>query len=138
MPSTMPVIPLPNTASNSFTSEKLMPIALHLFITASASGCPLPFSSVPAIRSSSVSVIFPNTIISVATGLPSVMVPVLSSTTVSIRWAVSSASPDFTSIPFSAPLPVPAIIATGVASPSAHGQDITRTAIAVLSANSNP
>ena len=42
---------------------------------------------------------------------------------------VEEASPDFTSMPFSAPLPVPAIIATGVASPSAQGHDITRTAI---------
>ena len=48
---------------------------------------------------------------------------------------VSSASADFISIPFSAPFPVPTIIATGVASPSEHGHDITSTAIARLSAN---
>ena len=78
------------------------------------------------------------TVMPVTSGLPSVIVPVLSSTTVSTRCAVSRASPDFTSMPFSAPLPVPAIIATGVASPSAQGHDITRTAIADESANSKP
>ncbi len=65
------------------------------------------------------------------------MVPVLSSTTVSIRCAVSRASPDLIRIPFSAPFPVPTIIATGVASPRAQGQEITRTAIAPDIANSN-
>ena len=39
-------------------------------------------------------------------------------------------------MPSSAALPVPTIIATGVASPSAHGQDITSTETAQLSANS--
>ena len=65
------------------------------------------------------------------------MVPVLSNTTVSIWCAVSNASPDLMRIPFSAPFPVPTIIATGVARPSAHGQEITSTAIAVDIANSN-
>ena len=37
------------------------------------------------------------------------------------------ASPDFIRIPFSAPLPVPTIIATGVARPREQGQDITKT-----------
>ena len=72
------------------------------------------------------------------TGLPSVIVPVLSSTTVSTRCAVSSASPDLIRMPFSAPFPVPTMIATGVASPSAHGQEITSTAIALESAASTP
>ena len=48
---------------------------------------------------------------------------------------VSSASADLISIPFSAPLPVPTIIATGVASPREHGQDITSTAMAQFRAN---
>ena len=64
------------------------------------------------------------------------MVPVLSSTTVSKLWAVSSASPDLIRIPFSAPLPVPTMIATGVARPKAQGQLITRTLMAQLKANS--
>jgi hypothetical protein len=65
-----------------------------------------------------------------------VIVPVLSITTVSTICAVSNASPDLIRIPFSAPFPVPTIIATGVASPSAHGQEITRTAIPQDIANS--
>ena len=46
---------------------------------------------------------------------PWVMVPVLSSTTVSMLWAVSNASADFIKMPFVAPLPVPTMIAVGVA-----------------------
>ena len=68
--------------------------------------------------------------------MPTVKVPVLSITTVSIKCAVSNASPDLIKIPFSAPLPVPTIIATGVASPSAHGQLITKIEIAIENANS--
>ena len=74
--------------------------------------------------------------ISVTTGLPSVIVPVLSSTTQSIICAVSSASPDLIKIPFSAPFPIPTIIATGVARPNEHGQAMTKTVIAQDKANS--
>ena len=66
------------------------------------------------------------------------MVPVLSRTTVSMLWAVSRASADLIRMPFVAPLPVPTIIAVGVASPSAQGQEITRMEIPIESANSNP
>lgn len=38
---------------------------------------------------------------------------------------------------FSAAFPVPTIIETGVASPKAQGQDITKTDIPIESANSN-
>ena len=38
-------------------------------------------------------------------------------------------------IPFSAALPVPTIIATGVAKPKAQGQEITSTLIALDNAN---
>ena len=65
---------------------------------------------------------------SVTWGLPWVRVPVLSSTTVSMAWRVSRASADLTRMPFSAPLPVPTMIATGVARPRAQGQEITSTA----------
>ena len=63
------------------------------------------------------------------------MVPVLSSTTTSRLWVSSSASPVLINRPAPAPFPVPTIIATGVASPSAHGQDTTKTAIADDKAN---
>ena len=69
-------------------------------------------------------------------GFPSVIVPVLSRTIVLIRCAFSRISAFFINKPFSAPFPVPTIIATGVASPNAQGQAITKTDIAKLNANS--
>ncbi len=74
--------------------------------------------------------------ISVTAGSPRVNVPVLSSTTVSILPASSNASASRMIIPFSAALPVPTIIAVGVARPSAHGQATTSTATAFIRANS--
>ena len=56
------------------------------------------------------------------------MVPVLSSTTVVTERRVSSPSADFTRMPCSAPLPVPTMMATGVARPRAQGQEMTSTA----------
>ena len=64
------------------------------------------------------------------------MVPVLSSTTTSTLWAVSSASADLIRMPPAAPRPVPTMIAVGVARPSAHGQETTSTDTAMVSANS--
>ena len=66
---------------------------------------------------------------SVTCGFPIVRVPVLSSITVLTFAPASKTSADFTSIPSSAALPVPTIIAVGVASPKAHGQEITSTDI---------
>ena len=40
--------------------------------------------------------------------------------------------------PFSAPFPVPTIIAVGVASPRAHGQAITSTDMKIVSENLTP
>ena len=77
------------------------------------------------------------TITSVTEGLPSVIVPVLSKTTVSTLCAVSSASPPRIRMPISAPLPVPTMIAVGVARPSAHGQAMISTATALSSAYVN-
>ena len=45
---------------------------------------------------------------------------------------------DFTSTPCSAALPVATVMATGVASPSAQGQEITSTDTAQLRLNSSP
>ena len=50
--------------------------------------------------------------------------------------AVSNASPDLMRIPFSAPFPVPTMMATGVARPSAQGQEMTSTEIPMETANS--
>ena len=62
--------------------------------------------------------------------------PVLSRTTVLILWRVSKAWADLDKIPRLAPLPVPTIIAVGVASPKAQGQEITNTQIPIDKANS--
>ena len=61
------------------------------------------------------------------TGRPSVSVPVLSSTTISIFLLNSKLKASLIRMPSSAPLPIPTIIAVGVASPNAHGQAITNT-----------
>ena len=102
---------------------------------ASPRGCSEPFSALEAIliRYSSFTLLF-NTI-SVTFGFPSVIVPVLSNITVFTLCADSSASPPFIKIPFSAPFPVPTIIAVGVANPNAQGQAITSTDINIVSTN---
>ena len=64
-------------------------------------------------------------------GFPTVIVPVLSKTIAFIECASSKLSADFINIPFSAAFPVPTIIETGVASPKAQGQDITKTEIPI-------
>ena len=113
-----------------------MPLSLAAVITASASGCSLPFSRPAAMARNSCSETPLTVVISVTTGRPSVIVPVLSMTTVSTDCAISSASPDLMRMPFSAPLPVPTMMATGVARPSAHGHEMTRMQMAIEKANS--
>ena len=68
-------------------------------------------------------------------GRPSVIVPVLSSTSVWSLYAVSSASPPLISTPCSAPRPVPTMIAVGVARPNAHGHAMMSTETAATSAS---
>ena len=99
-----------------------------------AKGCWEGCSRQAAKINSPSSSISASTRISVTTGFPSVSVPVLSSTTVFTFPSVSSASADLIKIPCSAPLPVPTKMATGVASPSAQGQEITNTATPAVSA----
>ncbi len=67
-------------------------------------------------------------------GLPAVSVPVLSTTSASIFSARSSAAAFLIRMPACAPRPTPTMSAVGVASPSAHGQAITSTAVARISA----
>ena len=62
------------------------------------------------------------------------IVPVLSSTTVSTWRVDSSTSGPLISSPSCAPRPVPTISAVGVASPSAHGQAMISTATAAVNA----
>ena len=63
------------------------------------------------------------------------IVPVLSRATIWIFPVSSSETAVLKSMPFLAPTPFPTIIATGVASPRAQGQLITRTEIALASEN---
>ena len=72
--------------------------------------------------------------ISITAGLPSVSVPVLSTTSVSILSIRSSASAFLIRTPACAPRPTPTMIDMGVASPSAQGQAMIRTATASTSA----
>ena len=67
---------------------------------------------------------------------PSVTVPVLSSTIVSIRRVSSSTSPPLMITPSWAARPVPTMIPSGVARPSAHGQAMINTATAAVNASS--
>ena len=61
-------------------------------------------------------------------------VPVLSTTTVSTFSRISRDSAFLMRTPARAPRPVPTMMAIGVASPSAHGQAMMRTATALRSA----
>ena len=67
-------------------------------------------------------------------GLPSVSVPVLSTTRVSTAASRSSAAALRTSTPACAPRPVATMIEIGVASPSAQGQAMMSTLTAATSA----
>ena len=127
----MPLTPCPAVCVKFSAFLSSIPSALSTI--ALASGCSDKASIEAASVNSSVS-LMPFGAMSVTDGLPSVIVPVLSSTTVSILCAVSRLSADFVSIPSCAPLPVPTIIAVGVASPNAQGQEITSTDIAIVSA----
>ena len=72
--------------------------------------------------------------ISVTSGSPFVIVPVLSSAIRRILPASSKADAFLNIIPFFAPTPLPTIIATGVARPNAQGQLITNTEIPLANA----
>ena len=136
-PSTDARMPPPGICEKSSAAGIAAPSAFACSTTARARGCSLSDSAAAARESSSRSSTPSAGATAFTAGLPSVIVPVLSSTTVSTPCAVSSASPDFIRMPFCAPLPVPTIIAVGVARPSAQGQDMTRTAMPQLKANSN-
>ena len=130
-----PVSPLPGTAVNSVRSPQSMPRSFASFRTARASGCSLFCSSAPAASSSASSVTGAIGYRSVTFGSPLVIVPVLSSATISVFPAFSRETAVLNMIPCFAPIPLPTMIATGVASPSAHGQLMTSTAIPRASAN---
>ena len=85
-------------------------------------------SKATAICRTDSSVLLLIVIISVTSGVPLVMVHVLSKIIVFTLQSISSGSHHLIRIPFSAHLPVPTISAVGVANHNAHGQAITITA----------
>ena len=74
----------------------------------------------------------------VTLGSPTVIVPVLSNATICVFPASSRDTAVLNNMPFFAPTPFPTIIATGVASPRAHGQLITNTDIPLARAKPIP
>ena len=100
-----------------------------------ASGCSECCSLLAIKLNKSPREIVPKVSTSVKLGFPSVIVPVLSRTTVFTIRAASRTCPDLIRTPFSAPFPVPTIIAVGVANPSAQGQAMTSTAMKIESEN---
>src|SRR2546426_322978 len=121
-------------ASQHPHAEGLTPRSSAPAITAAASGCSL-LCSRPAAKASTSSSRKPGTATTVTSlGLPSVSVPVLSTTIVSTFSMVSSASAFLISTPAWAPRPVPTMIDMGVARPRAHGQAMMRTATALTTA----
>ena len=101
---------------------------------AAASGCSLP-RSMPAASCRSVFSSKPGAgTTAVTRGLPSVRVPVLSTTRVSIFSMRSSTSAFLIRMPDCAARPTPTMIDIGVASPSAQGQAMISTVTAATSA----
>ncbi len=99
-------------------------------------GCSEPCSSAAANRISSASSVPGAGWMPVTVMVPAVMVPVLSSTTVSMRRVCSSTWGPRMRMPSWAPRPVPTSRAVGVASPSAHGQAMIRVVTAAVKATS--
>ena len=127
-------IPCPGTASNETIGGSASPRALASPTMASPSGCSEPCSAAAASANNSSAVTPATGTTSVTTGLPTVSVPVLSRTTIFTRWSRSSASALRMRTPSCAPLPVPTMMAVGVANPMAQGQAMTRTPTAFVSA----
>src|SRR5215217_3034471 len=129
LPSTNAMSPWPAIAWNSFGSF----IFTFLFLVSLTIDCPngcsdrVSADATKDNRSFSAMPFEPITMMSVTDGSPFVSVPVLSTTTAFILWAVSSEEASLIRTPFSAPLPVPTIIDIGTARPRASGQETMRT-----------
>ena len=126
--------PFPGSALKSVTSAALRPHSLALARTARARGCSLFFSRARASSKSCLSSTPSAGIRSVTLGSPLVMVPVLSRATISVFPVSSRETAVLNMIPCRAPMPLPTMMATGVASPRAQGQLITSTDILLASA----
>ena len=127
LPSTVPIAPLPVGESKSATLPRARSRSLAARTMAAASGCSLARSTLAASRSTSSSSKPAAGTIATTVGLPSVSVPVLSTTSVSTFSMRSSASAFLISTPACAPRPTPTMIDIGVARPSAQGQAMIST-----------
>ena len=126
-PSSTALRPLPGRAVKSLTARTLSARRSASAMTALARGCSLFASSAAARERSSSSVTSGAGTSFVTVGSPRVMVPVLSRATMSTLPASSRETAVLNSTPFLAPMPLPTMMATGVARPSAQGQLITST-----------
>ncbi len=129
-PSIVPLTPLPVTDSKPSADTRLSFLASAPDTMAAASGCSLPRSRLAARRRTSSSVNPGEATTDTTFGLPSVSVPVLSTTRVSTFSMVSSAAASLMRTPADAPRPTPTMIDMGVASPRAHGHAMISTATA--------
>ena len=135
-PSTVPVTPLPVTDAKSVDVAAARARARCAAATiAAASGCSLDAFEAGAQATARRPRRSPAAGTTATTrGLPSVSVPVLSTTSVSTFSMRSSASAFLISTPAVAPLPTPTMIDIGVARPSAQGQAMISTETAAISA----
>ncbi len=125
--STVPITPLPAGASKPPTGANSSLRSCAAATIAAASGCSLPRSTLAASCSTWRSSKPASGTTATTFGLPSVSVPVLSTTKVSTNSMRSSASAFLISTPAWAPRPTPTMIDIGVASPSAQGQAMIST-----------
>ena len=134
-PLTVAAMPRPATARTSVAVGTGLCSWAASCVTALPSGCSLPdwMAALQASRSPRLMWCGAS---ATSCGLPSVSVPVLSKATSVMRCATSSASASLIKMPCRAATPVPAMMAVGVASPSAQGQAITSTATALRMATS--
>ena len=134
-PSIFACIPAPfiTLISVTFINGKFRSVAA--LINAVANGWLACASTLAAIcRTSSTASDLSTITLSTIVGLPMVNVPVLSKTTVSILPAASKLCASLNQTPWRAATPIPAMIAAGVAKPSAHGQAMTNTDTACINA----
>src|SRR6267143_833351 len=138
--STVPRTPRPSMFANFSTGSTSTCRSLAARVTARASGCSERCSTEAAHLSTSPGESgVPSgrlaVMICVTDGRPSVMVPVLSSSTVRTAARRSRASPLRIRMPYSAALPVPTRMAVGVARPSAQGHAMMSTVTSATVAN---
>ena len=128
-PSTSHLTPPPVTLSKPEWGGMRAPVSLAYLTMAWASGCSESISAAATMPTTDPSET------EFTAGCPTVHVPVLSRTTVSILAAASREDAVLNRMPYCEPRPVPTTMAIGVASPSAHGHAMTRIEIAIVRLN---